>query len=125
LKEAEAKYRSIYENAVIGIFQSTPAGRLLSVNPALARLHGYDSPEKMIAGILDLGHQLFVNPEQRLEFRRDLEESGVIRDREYQVYRQDGSKFWIAVNARAVRDETGAISYYEGFIQDITERKTG
>ena len=88
-------------------------------------MHGYDSPEEMITGVADLGHQIFVDPEQRLEFRRELEESGVIRDREYQVCRRDGTTFWVAVNARAVRDETGAISYYEGFIQDITERKTG
>ena len=123
LQEAEAKYRSIFENAVIGIFQSTPAGRLLSVNPALARMHGYDSPEEMVTGIMDLGHQVFVDPQQRLAFRRAMEKTGVVRGREYQVYRQDGSKIWIAVDARAVRDETGAISYYEGFIQDITERK--
>jgi PAS domain S-box-containing protein len=125
LKEAEAKYRDIYENAVIGIFQSTPDGHLLSVNRALAHMHGYDSPEEMIAGIMDLGHQIFVDPEQRLAFRRELEESGVIRDREYQVCRRDGTTFWVSVNARAVRDETGAISYYEGFIQDITDRKAG
>jgi PAS domain S-box-containing protein len=124
LQEAEAKYRGIYENAVIGIFQSTPDGRLLSVNPALAHLHGYDSPAEMITGVADLKHQIFVDPEQRLEFRRELEGSGVIRDREYQVCRRDATTFWVAVNARAVRDETGAISYYEGFIQDITARKT-
>jgi PAS domain S-box-containing protein len=98
---------------------------LLSVNPALARMHGYDSPQEMISGVTDLGHQIFVDQEQRREFRRDLEKSGVVRDREYEVYRRDGSKFWISVNARAVRDETGAISYYEGFIQDITDRKQG
>jgi PAS domain S-box-containing protein len=125
LREAEAKYRDIYENAVIGIFQSTPTGRLISVNPVLARMHGYASPEEMITGVADLSHQVFVDPEQRLEFRRELEESGVIRDREYQVCRRDGTTFWVAVNARAVRDDTGAISYYEGFIQDITARKTG
>jgi PAS domain S-box-containing protein len=123
LQESEARYRSIYENAVIGIFQSTPSGRLLSVNPALARLHGYDSPEEMISGIQDLGHQIFVDPEQRKKFRRDLEEFGVIRAQEYQVYHQDGGTFWVSVNARTVRDATGAISYYEGFIQDITDRK--
>ncbi|HLD46208.1 MAG TPA: PAS domain S-box protein [Desulfobaccales bacterium] len=125
LKEAEAKYRGIYENAVIGIFQSTPNGRLLSVNPALARMHGYDSPEEMIAGVTNLGHQIFVDPEERLEFKGVMEKTGVVRGREYQVYRRDGSKFWIAVDARAVRDDTGVISYYEGFIQDITERKEG
>jgi len=125
LKEAEAKYRGIYENAVIGIFQITPSGRLLSVNPALARLYGYDSPQEMITGIMDLGHQVFVDPQQRDDFKRQVAEAGVIRGQEYQVYRQDGSKFWIAVDARAVWDETGAISYYEGFIQDITERQHG
>ena len=124
LKEAGAKYRGIYENAVIGIFQSTPEGRLLSVNPALARLHGYDSPDEMITGIMDLGHQVFVDPQQRHELKGEMEKTGVVRGRD-EVYRQDGSKFWIAVDARAVRDETGAISYYEGFIQDITERKQG
>jgi PAS domain S-box-containing protein len=125
LEEAEAKYRGIFENAVIGIFQSTPEGRLLSVNPALARMHGYDSPEEMITGITDLGHQIFVDPEQRKEFRRGLEEKGIIQDREYRVYHRDGHVFWVSVNARAVRDDTGATSYYEGFIQDITARKTG
>ncbi|MGA9755899.1 MAG: PAS domain S-box protein [Desulfobaccales bacterium] len=125
LKEAEAKYRGIFDNAVIGIFQSTPDGRLLSVNPALARMHGYDSPEEMIAGIMDLGHQTFVDPQQRDEFRQEMAEAGVVRDREYQIYRKDGSIIWVAATARAVRDEQGVISYYEGFIQDITERKTG
>ena len=125
LQEAEAKYRGIYENAVIGIFQLTPDGRLLSVNPALARMYGYDSPEEMITGIMDLGHPVFVDPQQRDDFKRLVAEAGIIRGQEYQVYRQDGSKFWIAVDARGVRDETGAIGYYEGFIQDITERKQG
>ena len=125
LKEAEAKYRGIYENAVIGIFQLTPDGRLLSVNPALARMYGYDSPQEMITGIMDLGHPVFVDPQQRDDFKRLVAEAGVIRGQEYQVYRQDGSKFWIAVDARAVRGETGAISCYEGFIQDITARKQG
>jgi PAS domain S-box-containing protein len=107
LQEAEAKYRGIYENAVIGI------------------MYGYASPQEMITGIMEMGHPVFVDPQQRDEFKRLVAEAGVIRGPEYQVYRQDGSKFWIAVDARAVRDETGAISYYEGFIQDITERKQG
>jgi len=125
LKEAEAKYRGIYENAVVGIFQLTPDGRLLSVNPALARMYGYDSPQEMITGIMDLGQPVFVDPQQRDDFKRLVAEAGVIRGQEYQVYRQDGSKFWIAVDARAVWGETGAISCYEGFIQDITARKQG
>jgi PAS domain S-box-containing protein len=125
LQEAEAKYHSIFENAVEGIFQSTPEGRLLSVNPALARMHGYDSPEDMLTSIMDLGHQVFVNPEQREEFKRELQESGFIRGAQYQVYRKDGNTIWISVDARAVPDENGAISYYEGFIQDVTDRQQG
>jgi PAS domain S-box-containing protein len=125
LQESEARYRGIFEHAVIGIFQSTPAGRLLSVNPAMARMHGYDSPEEMISGVTDLGHQLFVNLEDREELKRLMAEAGVVRGLEYQMRRHDGSTFWVSVTARAVRGENGAISYYEGFIQDITNRKQG
>jgi PAS domain S-box-containing protein len=121
-KEAEAKYRGIFENAVIGIFQSTPRGGLLSVNPTLAHMHGYNSPEEMVAAIAD-GHQIFVDPQQLAEFRRELEETGVLQGRQYQVYRKDGTTFWVSVAARAVRDESGSVSYYEGFIQDIGEPK--
>jgi PAS domain S-box-containing protein len=121
-KEAEAKYRGIFENAVIGIFQITPGGRLLSVNPTLAHMHGYDSPEEMVAAIAD-GQQIFVDRQQLAEFRRELEETGVIRGRQYQVYRKDSTTFWVSVAARTVRDESGSVSYYEGFIQDIGEPK--
>jgi PAS domain S-box-containing protein len=123
LQESEARYRGIFENAVVGIFQSTPAGRMLNVNPALAQIYGYDSPEDMITGVTDLGHQVFVDPKQREEMKRELAETGVVRGGQYQVYRKDGNKIWVSVDARAVRDETGAISYYEGFIQDATERQ--
>jgi PAS domain S-box-containing protein len=123
LKETEAKYRSIFENAVIGIYQSTPEGRLLSVNPAMAAMFGYDSPEDMVTGILDLDHQVFVNPQDRNDLRRELEEAGVVRGRQYEMRRKDGVVFWISIDARAVRDENGAISYYEGFIQSIRPPK--
>jgi PAS domain S-box-containing protein len=123
LKEAETKYRSIFENAVIGIYQSTPEGRLLNVNPAMAAMFGYDSPEDMITGIMDLDHQVFVNPEDRNDLRRELEEAGVVRGRKYEMRRKDGGTFWILINARAVRDENGAISYYEGFTQNIRAPK--
>jgi PAS domain S-box-containing protein len=123
LKETEAKYRSIFENAVIGIYQSTPEGRLLSVNPAMARMFGYDSPEDMVTGILDLDHQVFVNPQDRNDLRRELEEAGVARGRQYEMHRKDGGTFWISLDARAVWDENNAISYYEGFIQNIRAPK--
>ena len=89
------------------------------------KTEGYTSPEDMITDIMDVGRQVFVSPQEREELKLELEESGVIRGREYQVYRKDGSTFWVSVNARAVRDDSGTLSYYEGFIQDITERKRG
>lgn len=123
LGETEERYRSIFENAVIGIFQSSPQGRLLSVNPTLARIFGYESPEDMITSIMDLGHQVFVDPDRRKEFTAEMEKAGAVHDAEYQVYRKDGSKFGVLVNARAVRDEAGAVLYYEGFIQDLSARE--
>ena len=91
LQESEARYRGIFENAVVGIFQSTPEGRMLNVNPALAQIHGYDSPEDMITGVMDLGHQVFVDPSLREKLKREMEEKGVIRGWEIQIYRKDGS----------------------------------
>lgn len=122
LREAEAKYRGIFEHAVEGIFQSTPEGTLLSVNPALARMHGYDSPEEMVSGIRDLGHQVFVDTHRREEFKAEMERAGVVMGFEAQVYRKDGTTFWISVNARAVKDENGNIRYFEGFIQELRGR---
>jgi two-component system cell cycle sensor histidine kinase/response regulator CckA len=122
LKQAEQKYRSIFEEAIIGIFQSTPDGRLLSANPAMARLYGYASPEEMLDKISDVRPQLYVDPTRRDEFKRIVEEEGVVRHFEVQVYRKDGSKMWLSANARAVR-ENGVIVRYEGTFEDINERK--
>ncbi|HEY9073128.1 MAG TPA: PAS domain S-box protein, partial [Desulfobaccales bacterium] len=123
LREAEEKYRSIYENAVEGIFQSTPEGRYLAVNPAMASMYGYESPEELMAAITDIKTQFYVDPQRRSEFIRLMEKDKFVRGFEYQVYGKDGGTFWISENARAVRDQQGNIVYYEGFMQDITERK--
>ncbi len=123
LRQAEEKYRTIFEEAVIGIFQATPEGRYLSVNPELARMMGYRSAEELIAEVSDLGTQAYVDSSQREEFKRLLEESGVVRDFEYQVYHRDGSKVWLSQNARTVRDAKGELLYYEGTVENITERK--
>lgn len=123
LREAEAKYRSIFENAVEGIFQSTPEGRFLSVNPALARMCGYESPEEMMAAIGHIDQQLYVHSRPRADFKTLLEQADVIQGFETQLYRRDGGTIQVSINARAVRDEHGAVSYYEGFIQDMTARR--
>jgi PAS domain S-box-containing protein len=123
LRQAEANYRSIFENAIEGIFQTTPDGRYLSANPALARSLGYASPEEMIANISDIGSQVCVQPETRELLKRRLETDGYVRDFENQIFRRDGAKIWISVNAHVVRDSSGQIAYYEGTSQDITRRK--
>ena len=120
---AERKYRDIFENAGEGIFQSTPDGHYLTANPALARMHGFDSPEELIQSCRDISREIYVQPERREEFKRLLEERGVVRGFEHETFRKDGTRVWVSVNARAVRDEAGKVLYYEGAVQDITERK--
>ncbi|MEG3841862.1 PAS domain-containing sensor histidine kinase [Microcoleus sp. herbarium14] len=123
LEVAEAKYRSIFENAGEGIFQSTPDGRYITANPALARIYGCDSPEEVTAKFTDIERQLYVDPHRRNQFLRSIEESGTVSDFESQIYRSDGSIVWISEKARAVRHCSGAVLYYEGLIEDITQRK--
>ena len=123
LRKAEAKYRSIFENAVEGIFQTTPEGNYLSANPALARIYDYDSPEQLVASIGDIERQLYVDPGRRDEFVRIMEEQGMVSNFESQIYRRDGSVIWISECARAVRDPQGNLEYYEGTVVDIRERK--
>src|SRR2546426_3510232 len=123
LRQAEAKYRSIFENAVEGIFQTTLDGRYLSVNPALARIYGYETPEALSSSLTDIGGQLYVNASRRAEFIRLLQEHSTVSGFESQVYRRDGQIIWITETARAVRDTSGTLLYYEGTVEDISERK--
>jgi len=116
-------YRSIVQNAVGGIFQSTPDGHYLLVNPALARMYGYDSPEELMHNVSDISRSIYVDPSVRLEFKRLMERDAEVRGLEYQVRRKDGTIIWISEHARAVRSDHGTVVYYEGFIQDITARK--
>ncbi len=122
-QRAEEKYRNIFENAVEGIFQSSPDGRFITVNPALARMFGYETPEEMIASTTDIQRQLYVNSQRRLELLREVKTHGVVTGFESQAYRRDGSIIWLSENVRAVRDENGELLYLEGTIENITHRK--
>ncbi|MEH1939282.1 MAG: ATP-binding protein [Nostoc sp.] len=122
LKVAEAKYRTIFENAVEGIFQSSPDGRYITANPALARIYGYSLAEEVTANFTDI-QQLYVDPNRRAEFVRLMEKYGRVSEFESQIYRRDGSIVWISEKAYAVHDEQGKLLYYEGLIEDITQRK--
>jgi PAS domain S-box-containing protein len=122
LKEAEEKYRNIFENAIEGIFQTTPEGRFLVANAALAHMLGYNAPEELSQGITDIENQLYVNPDRRGELRHILESQDKVEGFECQVYRKDGQLIWGSLNLRAVRNEKGKLLFYEGTAIDITEK---
>ncbi|WP_253188324.1 adenylate/guanylate cyclase domain-containing protein [Leptolyngbya sp. 'hensonii'] len=122
LKQAEAKYRSMFENATEGIFQISPDGRYLSANPALAMLLGYDSAADLITNLTDISQQLYVQPGRREELSVYLHQYGHISGAESEVTCKDGTRIWISENIREVRDKTNRLIYYEGTVQDVTDR---
>jgi two-component system cell cycle sensor histidine kinase/response regulator CckA len=122
-RQAEEKYRSIFENATEGIFQSTPGGKLLTANPALARMLGCQSPEELVAAIQDIGRQVYAIPLQRDGLLRLLEERGVVTGFECEFVRKDQSRVWVSVSSKVVRGKDGSLLYYEGSVEDISERK--
>ncbi len=123
LINSEKNYRSLFENAVMGIFQSTPEGRLISVNQAFARIHGYESSEEVLEKVSDIGTQLYVNPVDRKRYRQILQESGQVENFIHEALRKDGSRFWVSNFTRADFDPDGKIIQYEGTLIDITDRK--
>jgi PAS domain S-box-containing protein len=123
LKDAEAKYRGMFENAVEGIYQSTPDGQFLAVNTALARMYGYERPEELLAQVSDIQSQIYADPTFRERFKHQINRDGFVHDLEYQVRQRNGTIIWISESARAVRDENGVVRFYEGFIDNITARK--
>ncbi|MCX5814295.1 MAG: PAS domain S-box protein [Proteobacteria bacterium] len=123
LKESEQKYRSIFENAVEGIYQSTPEGALLSANPSFAHMLGYNSPEELLSSVTDVSRQVHPKPEQRERLLKELEEKGKLLGYTMQFIRKDGSLVWVSVSSQVVRDEKGNTQYYEGIVEDITMRQ--
>ncbi|BAU40985.1 PAS domain S-box protein [Leptolyngbya sp. O-77] len=123
LRITEENYRSIFENALEGIFQSSPTGQFLKVNPAMAAIYGYDSPEEMVNSVTNIPEQTYVDIRDSQRFYQFMKAHGQVKGLEYQVYRKDGSIIWIEEDARAVYDSQGRLLYYEGLIQDITERR--
>ena len=123
LRHTEAKYRRIFENATEGIFQTSQTGKYISVNPALAQIYGYDSPEDLVQSIDDIGTQLYAQPKRRDELVAYLQQFEKIVGSESEIVRKDGSTIWISETIRKVYDEAGTFLYYEGIVHDITERR--
>ncbi len=123
LRVAEAKYRSIFENSVEGIYQTTPDGRYVSANPALAKMLGFESPEELIEVRRDIRNQEYVDPSLHARFVQSMEERGIVEDFEYQAYRKDGKVIWVSENAHAVKDPEGRVLYFQGTVEDITQHR--
>jgi diguanylate cyclase (GGDEF)-like protein/PAS domain S-box-containing protein len=123
LKKAESRYRSIFENAIEGIFQSTLDGQYLVANPALAAIYGYESSAALISALNNIQHQLYVLPTRRDEFVKEITTKGKVHNFQSQIYRKDKSIIWISENARLVYDKDNQPIYYEGTVEDITELK--
>ncbi|MBI3151234.1 MAG: PAS domain S-box protein [Chloroflexi bacterium] len=124
LRRAEEKYRTIFENSLEGIFQSTPAGRYITVNPALARMLGYDSPEDLIASVTDIGKQIYSDSAIRAEHIRQLKEhGGNLTGFEYQARCKDGRVIWVSENVHSIQDADGTLLYFEGTVENISSRK--
>jgi PAS domain S-box-containing protein len=122
LESAEEQYRSIFNNAVNGIFRTSPDGKLLVANPAAARIFGFASQEESIEARSDVA-QAYVDPRRREELKRLLQEHGAANGFEFEAYRKDGSRVWICENTRAVKSPSGEVLYFEGIFEDVTERK--
>jgi diguanylate cyclase (GGDEF)-like protein/PAS domain S-box-containing protein len=122
LLSAEQKFRAIFENAVIGMYQSTPTGQYLKANQALADIFGYDTPETLLSSVINIS-SLYKNPDERRMVNTDLERHGRVTGREVELRRRDGQSIWVSLSARVVRGADGNVAYYEGSLQDITGRK--
>jgi len=122
-RDAESKFQLIFENAIEGIFQSAPDGSFLSVNPSLARILGYDTPDELIAQVQDIGREIYVDRQRRELFLRLMEMSSTVTGFESQVRRKDGSTIWVSENVRCVRSLQGRILYFEGTVEDVTKRR--
>ncbi len=122
LESTEGKYRTLFQNLPVGIFQSTPAGRYRLVNPAFAHMVGFESPEKMLNEVKDIS-TLYADPADREEVKRLFATQGQLNGHIIRHKRKDGQMRWMAIYAKANYDNSGKIIYYDGFTLDVTERK--
>ena len=123
LTRAERRYRSIFENALEGLYVTSPAGHFISANPALARILGYDTPAELVTAVNDIQRQIYVQRNRRDEFFALIQRSDAVSNFESEVYRRDGSTCWISESVRVVRNAAGEVDHFEGVANDITERR--
>ncbi|TCO84385.1 PAS domain S-box-containing protein [Chthoniobacter flavus] len=120
-RAAEHEFHSLFDNAIEGIFQTTPDGRILTANRALARMYGYDTPEHLIEKVTDVAAQLYVDSTQRQALLDALRVEDTVSNFEFEVVRADGRLIWVRENVRAIRDEKGGLRYLEGTVEDVSD----
>ena len=125
LHDRETTYRAMFDNAIEGMFQTTPEGRYIAANKALAQMYGYESPRHLIEGMSDIGQQLYADPAQREALFQALNVEDAVSNFEIEVVRADGRTLWLRMNVRAVRDADGKLMYLEGTVEDISTRYWG
>src|SRR5262249_45122547 len=123
LRASEERFRSLFEHAAEGVYESVPSGKFRNVNPAFARMFGFASPAEMMAASPDAVTDLYLVPGRRDEFVAAMAASDVLMGFESEVHKRDGTPFWISENVRAIRDGSGKTMYLQGFVSDITDRK--
>jgi PAS domain S-box-containing protein len=123
LRQAEHRYQSIFEHALEGIFQTSAQGNYMAANPALVKMYGYGSFEELAGNVKNIATQLYVDPNRRAEFIRQIQEHGQVLHFESEVRRHDGRTLWISENVRSIYDDAENFLYYEGTVDDITELK--
>ena len=123
LRAAEENYRKIFENAIEGIFQLSPEGHFLNANPALAAILGYGSPAELLAGVSDIGVQVYVQPARWAEFQSVMGRGASIAEFECEMRCRNGSVIWVSKHARPVLDREGKVIYYEGALENVTARR--
>jgi PAS domain S-box-containing protein len=121
LEESEKRFRSLYENATIGIYRSRPNGEIIFANPKFIDILGYSSFEELKK--VDVESSIYLNSEYREKFKRIMEAEEVVHGFSVELVKKDGSKIFILESSRAIKDSSGKIEYYEGTIEDITKQK--
>jgi len=122
MRQATEKYRSIFVHAIEGIYQIKPDGRFINANPALAKMYGYDSSEQMMSELKTM-EKLYIDAKRRKEFHAYMKKRGSVNEFESEVLLRNGASMWISENSRIVLNEKGQVSYYEGTMINITDRR--
>lgn len=122
-RQAEESYRKLFEGSVDGIYVTTPEGRVINANPALARMMGYDTPAQLIEGVNNISESIYVDAARRTEYAARMARDGMVKEFEYQVRQRNGGVLWLSDSASAVRNDEGRIIRYEGTVRDITDQR--